>query len=116
MAYVYDFDWDDQGDLGVWVLPNGEEELMLVEAMVCLALKKDDGQPDPIGDPIGEYLLASAIVLGPNDQLFVDGETLCGQNAQTMLERLVFLEKHSKQMAVNEQQTRLGIPPAEFLE
>lgn len=110
MAQIYDFLWDDQGDLGVWVaLSDGK--LALVEAMVCDPPEAHDGNPEPTGD----YVLASAIELQPGDGVWVNGkgDPVYGFAAQAALAKLQGIERDYKQVAVNEQQEALGIAPAE---
>lgn len=152
---LYDFAWDGQCDLGVWVQPTGtttSDDWVLVEAMLqeadrdatcpdcgCapyddtddLYDEDEDEENDPFrchhechGDdadtaepwgwtPTGDYLLASAITLEPGDGVWVEGDDapIFGAPARAALARLRAVEE-SPQVAVNEQQTALGIPAA----
>ena len=111
---VYDFLWDDQGDAGAWVQPDGGD-LVLVEASICNFPVDED---DDYYEPTGEYVLASQIKLGARDGVWFDDGSpgkgpLFGSAAQAALTKLRGIERASKQVAVNEQQEALGLAPAE---
>lgn len=53
---VYDFSWDDQGDLGLWVFDGREE--VLVEAMERISTEVET-RYNRLGEPSGEYTLVS---------------------------------------------------------
>jgi len=101
---IYDFLWDDQGDLGVWVTPRGGGEPVLVEAMVVSARADEAGYHEPTG----EYVLASHVELESGDGVWVENaRPVFGSQAQSVLARLVATERAGRQIPVNEQQEAL---------
>ena len=110
---IFDFLWDDQQDLGVWVQPNDGGDLVLVEASISVRPSmepEDNDYDDPFNfEPTGNYLLASDIKLQPNDGVWINPKTgpIYGIAAEQALKRLQKIERESKQIAVNEQQEAL---------
>ncbi len=105
LALVYDFLWDDQQDLGVWVKPKDSEDLVLVEAMVC---KYDPDANCGLGEFVDLYMLASAITLQPQDRVLRDNAgSTSGGTAQKHLDALRSIQKSGTYFPVNEQQERL---------
>lgn len=105
LALVYDFLWDDQQDLGVWVKPKDSEDLVLVEAMV---FKYDPKANCGLGEFMDLYILASAITLQPQDRVLRDnGGPTSRDSAQRNLDHIRSIEKSGEYFPVNEQQERL---------
>lgn len=99
---MIDFDWDDQGDMGVYVCHAGD--LALVEGAVCQR-----------GNLTGEYLLASQVRLRRGETVRVGdaplpgmrrGQVLRDEEASAYVAHLARLEL-GPQVAVNDQQERL---------
>lgn len=95
----YSFTWDDQGDLGVWVLVDGQE--VLVEALVL------EAERDYLGETVwgstAAYVLASDIELGPEDSVEVargvfGTDVFHGRAAHTALRKLQDAEKRGAQV------------------
>ena len=105
LALVYDFMWDDQQDLGVWMKSKDSEDPVLVEAMVwSYAPDNDCG----LGEFMELYILASAITLQPQDRVLRDnGGPTSRDSAQRNLDYLRSIEKSENYFPVNEQQERL---------
>lgn len=102
---IYDFAWDDGGDLGVWVAYDDGREI-LVEACV-----REPSERDENGEPTGEYLLASAIEMQPGDSVITrEGARLTGMAARGYVAELAEIQRDGKQIPVNKTQAAaLGV-------
>ena len=131
ITVIYDFSWDDQGDLGVW-RRNEKGELVCIEAHVKTfkgvfpmgdseafweLVQERHGDGSLVG--CGEYVLASQVDLnpqwpqgfaGPVDVYVVvateKGEYM-RQAAQRRVERLCELERSGGLFAANQEQAEL---------
>lgn len=100
---AFDFRWDDDGTLGVYVEHKDHPTGICVEAQVRTA-------PDNSvewGEPTGEYKLASQIVLDSWDRVVTHaGRTLYGAEARAFLSNLARIEAEGRQVPVNARQAR----------
>ena len=108
-ALVYDFLWDDQGDLGVWMKIDNQEDLVLVEAMVW---SFDPAANAGLGKFLDEYICASQIKLKPGDRVLCIQGMGVGSVAKDYLKEISRIEKIGTQIPVNEQQEKLLQPRA----
>ena len=99
----WDFSWDAEGDLGVWVQHNGRE--VLVEAMEMVEVEDADGGSE--WEPTGEYTLASRVTLKAGDTVWIGGCCYEGRNAETALWSRRLAENLGVQIPVNERQRAL---------
>lgn len=133
MTIIYDFSWDDQGDLGVW-RRNEKGELVCVEAHVLtfkgvfpmgdseafwelVQERHDDGSL--LG--CGEYVLASQVDFRPRGRkpvgfagpvtphvvVVTEKGEFMHQAAQRRVERLCELERSGGLFAANQEQAEL---------
>ena len=113
IACVYDFNWDADATLGVWVGPDSDiDSATLVEAAIC-EVDPDadaDAQPWEKWQNSGEYELASRIELHPDDGLWLDGADgpVWGAAAARALAGLQAVERDQPQIPVNEQQREVA--------
>lgn len=104
LALVYDFLWDDQQDMGVWVKPKDSEALVLIEAMV---FKYDPSASRGLGDFMDFYILASEVTLEPQDRVLRDGGgSTSGGTAQRHLDDLRSIQNNGAYFPVNKEQER----------
>lgn len=100
---TYDFRWDDDGTLGVYVEHKDHPAGICVEAQV----RTDPDNSVDHSEPTGEYKLASQIVLGSRDRVVAhSGRSLYGTVARAFLTTLAQIEKEGKPVAVNARQAR----------
>jgi len=115
MTIIYDFDWDDQQDSGVWVVPPGktDNDAVLVEASIRETREAEDDFDREIiaiwGDPTGDYILASEIKLGSKDGVATatSGRPLYGAAAKAALDQLIKIQNTGRQIPVNPEQEKL---------
>lgn len=103
---MLDFNWDDQGELAVYVrAPDGRQ--------ICVEAMERKG-----AEPTGEYLLAThvdrrtatkAVIVGDSDILpgVKAGTRLVGVESIAYVEKLAELQRSCPQIAVNDQQEKL---------
>jgi len=70
IAVIFDFAWDDQAELGVWVAAGADA--VCVEASIC------EDEPDEAGFhvPTGEYVLAGACEFAAGDGVILRGSVV----------------------------------------
>ncbi len=120
-TYIYDFAWDDDASLGVWVGPD-IDTAVLVEASITVRQENECGVPldeygEPTddewcehGEPTGEYVLASVALAALERSDLVcsrEGDLVSWPRTRTLLRQYADEERTRPQVAVNDAQERL---------
>jgi hypothetical protein len=107
MKTVYDFGWDDDGLLGVYVKHPSSPDPVLIEAQLFEKYQMGYGDPDPAEwRTIGDYMTSAEIELKPGDGVRLPDAVrpVFGFAAAGALKRLQRIEREGKWVPVNDEQ------------